>query len=120
MLAAEHQVVRRMQAAVVRRTLFSVLFSVCLFGGVYLGLYSCGGVRWHRDLVVGLSVVLGIGACLWPADFWRPWRRRLLLPPAMFLVFSFAQGAAATFYAPPHTWRQGLHEFAVSAWYGPC
>jgi hypothetical protein len=103
-----------------RRILLSLLFSVCLSGGVYLGLYSCGGVMWHRDLIVGLGRVLGVAVCAWPPDFWRPWRRRLLLPPAMFLVFSLAQGAAFTFYAPPPTWSQGLHEFVVNAWDGPC
>jgi hypothetical protein len=38
----------------------------------------------------------------------------------MFLVFSVAQGAAATFYSPPQTWSDALREFAVNAWDGPC
>jgi hypothetical protein len=113
-------IVRRMHVVVLRRILVSVLFSVCLSGGVYLGLYSCGGVMWHRDLIAGAGLVLVVAACVWPADFWRPWRRRLLLPLAMFLVFSVARGAAATFYAPPPTWSQALREFAVNVWVGPC
>lgn len=35
----------------IRRVLFWNLLAVTILGGVYLGLFACGGFLWHRMLI---------------------------------------------------------------------
>ena len=101
--------------------LFWASLAACVLGGVFLGLFSCGGYAWQRSLVEVMGVVLVFLALFWPVSFLKPWWRRLLYPPAMFLLFRLTQGIASCFYpslAP--TWGGVWHDLIVGIWEGPC
>ncbi len=95
--------------------------ALAIAGGVYFGLFSCGGYIWHRQLywgVFGLVIALSV---VFPPPSLSPILGRavlLLLPP---VLHRFALAGAAPFYpAMPTSTPQYFDQFWYAFKYGPC
>jgi hypothetical protein len=79
-----------------RKLLTLIFLSFAAAGGIYFGLFSCGGYRWHWHVFLGIGAMLFAWVALAPmkATVWhRLWP--LALAP---LVFVLAQAASTPFY----------------------
>jgi hypothetical protein len=104
-----------------RHIFFWASLVACVLGGVFYGLFSCGGYVWHRQFIEQTGITLVFLALFWPPKFLIPWWRRLLYPPTMFLLFRLVQGVVFCFYpslAP--TWREVWQALVFGMWEGPC
>ena len=96
-----------------------ILFA--LMGGLYFGLFSCGGYIWHRYvfyLIFSLSLI--------PIFFVRlsylnkAYKKALFIGSTM-LIFLVVRAAASTFYpAAPNDIYEFLTSFIRGLQYGPC
>jgi hypothetical protein len=76
--------------------LFVATFAV--LGGIYLGFGSCGGVAWHRPVIIGTLAVATIGTCLLPYSARHPILVRAGILFGVPFAFLVAQSAGAQFY----------------------
>jgi hypothetical protein len=105
-----------------------VPLAVAMTGGIYFGLFSCGGYAWHKSLYNFLLVSVNILCFI---IFWKKrekaeGRGKTMASLIIFTVLVWAtymtfEAAAATFYPESPTslsdfWRR----FLTSLKYGPC
>ncbi len=88
-------------------------------GGVYFGLFSCGGYAWHWYALLGIAALLSAWAVAAPVKktVWgRLWP--LALAPVAFVL---AEAVAAPFYpAAPTSLDQYGAQFALTLQRGAC
>ena len=109
-----------MRALVTGFQIASVVFAI--FGGVFLGLYSCGGYIWHRQAIATTIVLLSLAALI--SRFWTrgfaPWRSAWFVALVVGGFF-VSEATAAPFYpAPPESLSEFLRSFVRTLEYGPC
>lgn len=98
-----------------------VAIAEAVAGGVYFGLFSCGGYGWHQDLfwIVFLSSLAFV--MLVPPRALRGASKRLGFTTAAVAAFLIIRGAASAFYpAPPESWGEFGADTWIGIWYGPC
>lgn len=89
-------------------------------GGVYFGLFSCGGHKWHWHAFLGIvAAVLSAWAVAAPVKK-AIWSR--LLPLALAPVaFMLAEAATAPFYPDtPGSLDEYVTQFALTLQHGAC
>ena len=90
-------------------------------GGVFFGLFSCGGYAWHRHLFWALLTPCLVFTAMAPAPVLRPASRRLTLIVCVLAGFVVIRGAASTFYPGSPA---SLMDFVRGTWLGittgPC
>lgn len=105
----------------IRRVLFWILLAVTILGGVYLGLFACGGFLWHRMLIERVCMGSAAASFLLPPVFLKQWYRRILLLPAIYLLFNAVQCFTNCFYpSPPSSLRELIHDFILHWQTGLC
>jgi hypothetical protein len=106
---------------VIGHAFFVASLIACGCMGIYFGLFSCGNYAWKKELAERVSLILVLLAFLWPTTFLRPWWRRLLFPPTMFLFFRLVQGVASCFYPSlSDTWHGLWQDLIFGIREGPC
>ncbi|XHS80456.1 hypothetical protein ACFJGW_10900 [Burkholderiaceae bacterium UC74_6] len=103
------------------RLLTATPLFVALLGGIYFGLFSCGGYAWHET---AFAWTLLAGTVAWlalPRIRQQPMRLRILVVLLLPLAFGTAQAAAAPFYpASPDSLGAFVRSFVRAIQYGPC
>jgi hypothetical protein len=90
-------------------------------GGIYFGLFSCGGYVWHRQLFFGFLGALTLVALIFPWRRTSPICGRIGVVAAIGLAFFFTEALAAPFYpAPPESWSEFMRLFLYTLERGPC
>jgi hypothetical protein len=108
------------RALVTSLQLGAVIFAI--LGGVFLGLFSCGGYVWHAQAIVAAIGSLTLAAIV--ARFWT--RGFALWRGTGFIVlvvasFVFSEATAAPFYpATPASVSEFWQSFIRTLQYGPC
>src|SRR5262249_10832531 len=90
-------------------------------GGVFFGLFSCGGHLWHRQFFWLLLALPMIGAVAVPPTVLRWWPRRLAFIAAVLGLFVVTRGVASAFHpTAPSSWREFAQAVLVGLIDGPC
>jgi len=97
-LAAECQVVRRMTARAIRMVSPVAAGVLAVWGGVFFGLFSCGGYVWHWQLFEALLGVAMIATVVAPPWQLRSWPRRGVFVLALACGFVLTRAVASCFY----------------------
>jgi hypothetical protein len=94
---------------------------LAVLGGVYFGLFSCGGYAWHKPAFFVALVATTLAALLVPLQRPRPVASRLGIVVAVGVAFLLTQAIAAPFYpAPPASWGDFMRVFLHTLEQGPC
>ena len=103
------------------RILNVAALAVAVVGGIFLGLFSCGGYAWHKPAFLALLVACTGAALFFPASAARPLAARIGLVVLVGIGYLASQAAAAAFYpAAPASWSEFATRFASSLVHGPC
>jgi len=98
---------------------FSIFLSTA--GGIFFGLFSCGGYRWHSQaftVAFSLSLlVLFIFPRAKPKDTIK---RAIIAVGIVFFFFVVRAGASAFYPAVPASWGDFFNGFCRGLLYGPC
>lgn len=100
---------------------FAGVISVAVLGGVFFGLFSCGGSAWHKQAFFWLFLAaIGIAALL-PIRRKHPVLSRIAVVLGAPTLFITAQAAATPFYpGPPASWSEFLQVFISALERGLC
>ena len=90
-------------------------------GGVFFGLFSCGGKAWQHQAFLWIMLCGVLLSILVSGDLLRSWGRRGTFLVFVILVFVFFQALTAPFYpsAPSSPTEYGRRVFRVLE-SGPC
>ncbi len=102
----------------------SILFAtitVASLGGIYFGLFSCGGYVWHKQLFSVVFTVLLFLFVVFPPHKLKRINKRLPLFLLLIALFFVVRAAASAYYpAPPESIAEFFNEFLRGLIYGPC
>ena len=100
-------------------TTLSILTAI--LGGIFFGLFSCGGYVWHKELFNVVFCVLLITNFIFPPALFKKSFLRFLLIIIIVCLFIFVQAIASAFYPSfPETWAEFFSEFINGLIFGPC
>lgn len=100
-------------------TICAIFFAI--FGGIYFGLFSCGGNAWHKQAFYAVLAAFTIVALVVPFSRTRPFLTRLGLVVGVESGFVLSQAVAAPFYpSAPESWSAFFRGFAWALEHGPC
>lgn len=100
-------------------TIFAIF--VAIFGGIYFGLFSCGGYVWHKQAFLAVLVACTSLALVVPLSRTSPYLTRLGLVFGVVCGFVVSRAMAAPFYpAVPESWSAFFGAFARALVHGPC
>ena len=94
---------------------------IAFLGGLFFGLFSCGGYAWHHQLFLGVVILFtGLGLAL-PRNFLPKLFWRLSFPLFVLAVYIFSQAAISPFYsAAPANFTSYLQGVVQALEFGPC
>jgi hypothetical protein len=105
----------------VRHLSVALAFLLAGLGGIFFGLFSCGGIGWHRSAFYVILTAATLVAMLQPRQRAWPVLSRIATAVGVVATFQFFQALAAPFYpAPPESWSQFFHIFISTLERGPC
>src|ERR1700736_259047 len=99
-----------------------VAIAVAMLGGVFVGLFSCGGYAWHHQAIV-VAITLVTAASLITRFRFRGFALWRCIGFIVLVVSSyfFSEADAAPFYpAPPASFSEFWRSFIQTLEYGPC
>jgi hypothetical protein len=108
-----------MKPNMTKSTYLAALF-LGMLGGVYFGLFSCGGYVWHKQafLTVFFGALLLVTAL--PPYSAKRIGARVLVVLGIVTVFAVTEATAACFYPDsPASWTQFRGEFVYHLENGP-
>ena len=90
-------------------------------GGLFFGLFSCGGYIWHKQIHMSLMVMAAVFILFEPPNFLTPLWKRISFLVLAFAVFIIVSAAASAFYpATPANIPEFIQSFIRGIEYGPC
>lgn len=102
------------------KTLVSFGSLAAIGSGVYLGLFSCGGYIWQKQLAFWALATFAAAIVACP-PYWNPrFVYRLLLAAMLPLLFFLAQALAAPFYLGFASASEYFAGVIRALQYGPC
>jgi hypothetical protein len=94
---------------------------VAVLGGIFFGLFSCGGHSWHGTAFFALLGICTAAALYFPVSPGRPLAARVGLVLLIFFGYLTSRAAAAAFYpSAPESWSEFSSRFAASWFHGSC
>ena len=97
----------------------TVLFAIA--GGVFFGLFSCGGYAWHRQLFCAVFLILLFIVVALPPRNCKASFLKFTSALAIFLCFVVTEAVASTFYpAGPASFGEFFSDFVVGIKHGSC
>jgi len=102
--------------------IFIVLLALLLVvGAIFLGLFSCGGYIWHRQVIYLLIALFVVLCMLKPPLALQASYKRGLIPIFSLVLFLLVRASASAFYpSAPDSIVSFFKSFWVGIVYGPC
>lgn len=95
--------------------------TLAVAGGVFFGLFSCGGYVWHKQLFRLLIAAALLGALVMPPRALGTRFSRAAFTVAVLATFVLVRAAASAFHlGPPPSWSAFGELFVWGVLYGPC
>ena len=92
-----------------------------IVGGLFFGLFSCGGYVWHKQLHTSLMIMASIFILFVPPKFLDALWKRLSFLVLSFVLFVVVRAAASAYYpASPENMSEFIQSFITGVQYGPC
>lgn len=102
------------------KALIACFYLIACLGGIWLGLFSCGGYAWHTQLMYWMLVVLATVVVAFPPWTWPATWRRLLLAIGLFVVFFLSEAMIAPLYLGADSLQDYVQKVFAALSYGPC
>lgn len=94
---------------------------IAIAGGIFFGLFSCGGYVWHKQLFNSVFTVSLICVFCLMSSLCVPLWKRFAVIVILFYLFITIRAVSSTFYpAKPESWSEFFHQFYIGFLYGPC
>ena len=102
------------------KALVGSFYLIACFGGIWFGLFSCGGYAWHTQLMCWLlaslaAIIVALSPWTWSATW-----RRLVLAIGLFVVFYLSQAMTAPFYLGADSLQDYVQQVWTTLASGPC
>jgi hypothetical protein len=96
-------------------------FTLAFIGGLYFGLFPCGGYAWHKEAFEWTLGIVTVVAVVWPLRRRWPVLSRIGILLGVPVVFIMVRAAAAPFYpSAPESWEAFFRVFLSTLERGPC
>lgn len=102
------------------KALVGSFYLIACLGGIWFGLFSCGGYAWHAQLMRCLLLGLAAITVALPPWAWSATWRRLLLAIGLFVVFYLSEAMAAPFYLGADSLQDYVQQVWTTLASGPC
>jgi hypothetical protein len=102
------------------KALVGAFYFIACLGGIWFGLFSCGGYAWHKQLMHWSLVVLATIVVAFPPWTWPATWRRLLLALGLFVAFYLSRAMTAPFYLGVGSLQDYVSQVLTAISYGPC
>ena len=102
--------------------IFIILLALLLVAGAtFLGIFSCGGYIWLKQVIYSLIMVF-VALCMFkPIQAFKGNWQRGLIPIAALVLFLSVRASASAFYpAAPDSTASFIQSFWVGLVHGPC
>lgn len=94
---------------------------LAVLGGIYFGLFSCGGYAWHKDIFYMVFALTLLLVFIFPLSILKKIPYRLLSILLLIVLFIVVQAAASTFYPTnPASISDFFQGFYLALQDGPC
>ena len=94
---------------------------LAVVGGIFFGLFSCGGYLWHHQVFYALFVTALVVALLFPPKSLKNWKRKSSFIFVSIAGFILVRAIASAFYpAAPESIEELIHSIWLGILYGPC
>ena len=80
------------------RALVACAVIVVAAGAIYFGLFSCGGLAWHKSAFLAVAPIACVVAVAWPSRVLSSMRRKAIFLLLVGLGYVLLKAAAAPFY----------------------
>jgi hypothetical protein len=103
-------------------TLFLVLsILLAIGGGVFFGLFSCGGYRWHSQAFIAVFSFSLLALITFQPAMPKDRAIRVILGAGAVALFFVVRAGASAFYPDaPGSWGEFFERFYLGLLYGPC
>ncbi len=99
----------------------ALLVVVSIGGGVFFGLYSCGGYLWHKQLHISIMVMAILFVLFLPPKYLTAIWKRFTFIAMSFVLFLVIRAASSALYpATPQNITEFIDSFIRGVQYGPC
>ena len=95
-------------------------FLIAVLGGIWFGVFSCGGYVWHRQLMHWTLGALAVSLLLYPPRLAAPLTRRVLLALGLVGAFFLARALAAPLYPAFPGFGDYFRQVGLALFTGPC
>lgn len=90
-------------------------------GGVFFGLFYCGGYIWHKQAHMFLMVIVSVLILVVPPKFLGAIWKRISYIAISVILFILVRAASSAFYpVSPGSVGEFLKSFIWGVQYGPC
>jgi len=97
----------------------SLIFAVG--GGIYFGLFSCGGYVWHKKMFVLFFSAALLSLFIWPHPKLSKMSIRSSCVACNVILYFVMQSASSAFYpAAPKSWNEFIDIFIFKLLNGSC
>jgi len=105
----------------ITKSIFITLLCLAVLGGIYFGLFSCGGYVWHSQVFQAVFLGLLALATLLPPYSMKRIATRVCFAVGIVTVFAVMEAAAACFYpSAPVSLSEFFGSFLFHLKNGPC
>lgn len=101
--------------------IFITVIVVATIGGIYFGLFSCGGYIWHRQaFYIAFALVLS-AFFIFPPPMLKKIPLRFIIITSIIAFFLVVRASASAFYpSAPASWPEFFKRLILGLKYGPC
>jgi hypothetical protein len=105
----------------VANALVLLTLTLAVLGGVFFGLFSCGGYIWHIQVYWAIALIFILGSMILKNKILNSMLSKILFPIFYLALFFISQSVAATFYpSAPENLSEFISNLFISLEYGPC
>lgn len=101
--------------------IFLLSLFIAITGGIYFGLFSCGGYLWKQQFFTIALMASLLLFVIFPFSTIKDFAIRLAIGAIVILIFIVTRAGASVFYpVTPNSWTEFVNSFLIGLLHGPC